>query len=610
VVRMRVSQAAGTVVLRIRILSGRLLVAQTSGKRVRVGPPVVLHRTLRRTTVQASAGEVQGVSGSPNGAQAVVLGRGAAVPRVGGALVLGASRRAPEGLLGVVTGVKRLSDGSAQVTTKPGTLEDAYSAFDAQINGTLGELVSADAGSAARAAVSLDVFDVSFSCDDQGVQRSITHHINLSELHVNSEIVIPSISNGGSGPFINFDIAGQPHFGLDVTFSGSASCTATATAKIPVADTGVLIEIGPEFKLSAGGAVNANMTWEPWVSYGFSRGRGDPSNNFEGFSNDGHTEFSGDATLKLSLALQAGISLVGRTGVTGTVGPEITGDVTANTSSNSACLTVNADVNANLTAKADVFFNNYNFQLGSFTFGHAQLYHGCTSSAPAPMPPAPTPPPSPAPATTVPATGPTLVYDGQTAIPPEEDSFEFAGDRSFNDWAEAAGEPAEVSETLPANITPDRCVVLLTNESLDEGQEAELAAYLRAGGTILAVGEHEGGEYATADETLSRFAYTLGVGLALNDDSQDTGPNSTFDIDPSPLTANVFSLGDNWVSTLDVSGAAQQLVGTADGEGTLVGAQTVGNGTFVMAGDSNLFTDDSQGYDEDDNGQFARDLCP
>ena len=29
-----------------------------------------------------------------------------------------------------------------------------------------------------------------------------------------------------------------------------------------------------------------------------------------------------------------------------------------------------------------------------------------------------------------------------------------------------------------------------------------------------------------------------------------------------------------------------------------------------MAGDSNLFTDDSQGYEEDDNGQFARDLCP
>jgi len=99
----------------------------------------------------------------------------------------------------VVTGIKRSGDGSTQITTMPGTLQDAYSSFDAQINGTLGELVSADAGSAAHAAVNLGVFDVAFSCDDQGVQRSITHHINLSELHVSSEIVIPSLSNGGSG---------------------------------------------------------------------------------------------------------------------------------------------------------------------------------------------------------------------------------------------------------------------------------------------------------------------------------------------------------------------------------------------------------------------------
>jgi hypothetical protein len=153
--------------------------------------------------------------------------------------------------------------------------------------------------------------------------------------------------------------------------------------------------------------------------------------------------------------------------------------------------------------------------------------------------------------------------------------------------------------------------VLLTNESLDAAQEAELTGYLHQGGTILALGEHEGGGYNIANETLSRFAQSLGVGLALVDGSHDYGPNTTYDIDPSPLTENVFSLGDNWVSTVEVSGAAEAVAGTADGEGTLIGAQPVDGGQFVMTGDSNLFTDENQGfYDEDDNGQFVRNLCP
>jgi hypothetical protein len=348
------------------------------------------------------------------------------------------------------------------------------------------------------------------------------------------------------------------------------------------------------------------------VSYGFSRGRGDPSNNFEGFSNDGHTEFSGDANLKLSLALQAGISLGGRIGVTGTVGPEITGDVIATTSSGNACLTVNADVNANLTAKADVFFNDYNFQLGSFTFGHAQLYHGCTNSTPiAPPPPVSKPAPPPPASPIVPATGTTLVYGGRSALPPEDESAEFEGDQSFYDWMAATGEPAEVDEVLPSTLSSDRCVVLLTNESLGASDEAILAAYLHQGGTILALGEHEGGGYNIANETLSRFAGSLGVGLSLVDGYHDFGPNITYDIDPSPLTENVFSLGDNWASTVEVSGTAEALAGTADGEGTLIGAQSVGAGQFVMAGDSNLFTDEKQSaYEEDDNGQLARNLCP
>jgi hypothetical protein len=234
-----------------------------------------------------------------------------------------------------------------------------------------------------------------------------------------------------------------------------------------------------------------------------------------------------------------------------------------------------------------------------------------TADSPAPLPPQPAPTPPPAPAPSVPSTGPTLVYDGNTALPPEEESSEYAGDHTFYNWSTATGEPAEVAEVLPSSITSDRCIVLLTNESLGESNELELAAYLHQGGTIVALGEHEGGGYNVANETLSRFAKSLGVGLSLIDGYHDYGQNITYAIDPSPLTENVASLGDNWVSTLEVSGAAEPLAGTSDGEGTLIGTQSVATGQFVMTGDSNLFTDEAPGiYEDSDNGQLARNLCP
>ena len=372
----------GTVTLRVRVVSASHIVAKSSPKRVRLGPVLVVKSKLRPTTAQDPADVVQSVSGSPSGTQTVVLARDARVPVVGGALVLGVSTRAPDGLLGVVTSISHGAGGASSVTTRPATLEEAYSSFDAQINGTLGELANEHASTAAHAAdVSIGSFgNVGFSCDDPGVQHSITHTIDLSELHVSSEIVIPSWSNGFSGPFINFDLGGHPKFGLGVSFGGYASCTADATVNIPLADTGLFVEIGPRFTLGASGAVSVNMDWEPWVNFGFSRGRDDPSNNYEAFHNDGHTTFSGNADLNVSLALKAGISLAGRLGVGGTIGPEIIGEVSASTATRAACLTVDAEVVAELTAYADVFFDDYNFTLGRFAFGHTQLYHDCTGS--------------------------------------------------------------------------------------------------------------------------------------------------------------------------------------------------------------------------------------
>ncbi len=274
------------------------------------------------------------------------------------------------------------------------------------------------------------------------------------------------------------------------------------------------------------------------------------------------------------------------------------------------CRKLDGSAIADLEVFAHVFFADWTFDLAHVTFWRHQFSKACTP-LPTPPPPPPPPPPPALPTTETPSSGATYVFDGDAALPPEEESLSFFGDRTFSSWSAATGEPAEVGETMPANINPYRCVVLLTPRSLQPAQESQLASYARQGGTIVALGEHEGGGYALANETLNAFAASLGVGLSLIDGYHDYGPSTTFDINPSPLTEGVFKLGDNWASTLEVGGSAMPLAGTADGEGTLIAAQGVGSGQLVLAGDSNLFTDeDPHGYSEAENGQLVRNICP
>lgn len=220
--------------------------------------------------------------------------------------------------------------------------------------------------------------------------------------------------------------------------------------------------------------------------------------------------------------------------------------------------------------------------------------------------PSPPPPPPTAPAPTVPAVGPTAVYTGETAGKPE--------DLSFIEFGEATGQGTQVSETLPASLYPYRCVVLDVNTSFSSEVTSQLASYLAAGGTIIALGEHAGARWSEADGALNGLAGTLGAaGITLDDDELDVdGDHITSAIQPSPLTAGVEDLGDNWVSSLTVSAPAQTLVDTAeDSEAPLVAYEPIGPGTFVMSGDSNMFSDNNDDFFiEDSNGVFARNLCP
>jgi hypothetical protein len=344
----------------------------------------VTRSRLRASTVQIDGAGVLKVTGSPSGAQAVVLARGTQPPRIGAALVVEPSRGAPDGVLGTVTDASRLGDGSLSLKIKPGTLQDAYSEFDAKLSGNLGDLVASGRSSGrARPRVTVPVLDAQFGCDRPSIVPSLVHQIDLSKMHVDAEVEIPSSANGFQGPGVHFLLVGTPSVTLGAQFAGSATCTATATAiAVPFPATpGLVLKIGPKYEVKADGSVKATFTWSPTIAFGFDRFRGGPNQEAKSFHNGGSTNFAGDANLRVSLALRADLSLAGRVGVTGTMGPVVNGHASAQTNPPGRCLTADGDFEASLSAFADAFFKDWTFNLGNFAFGHVQLYRACSASA-------------------------------------------------------------------------------------------------------------------------------------------------------------------------------------------------------------------------------------
>ena len=106
-----------------------------------------VHRVLKKSTVILSPKSVRLLRGNPASGQTLTLAPGARPPRLGAALVLPPSAKAPDGVLGVVISRRKLGR-SWKLALKPGTLDSAYSSFHAHLDAPLGEAVAAPNGRA------------------------------------------------------------------------------------------------------------------------------------------------------------------------------------------------------------------------------------------------------------------------------------------------------------------------------------------------------------------------------------------------------------------------------------------------------------------------------
>jgi hypothetical protein len=205
--------------------------------------------------------------------------------------------------------------------------------------------------------------------------------------------------------------------------------------------------------------------------------------------------------------------------------------------------------------------------------------------------------------TTLAAGGRILVYVGNAGV-----------DEGYTQFGAAAGKPVDTLPVLPADLSRYDCIVLpINNIPFDDSQKAQLSSYVNSGGTLLGLAENES-FFPGSIATMNDLAAALGAGLQVVPALIDPGFHTTTNIDPSTFTVGVESIRYAFTSkvTVEVSGGAESLVRTQDASGAeiFIGADKIGSGVFLLSGDSNVFSDNSDtGYTVEDNGVLVANLC-
>ena len=248
------------------------------------------------------------------------LAPGAHVPAVGHGLVVNPSPSAPRGVVGVVTGVSH-QGGHTTVTLRPAALSEVFSSYQVNASGSLAEAAVPTSARASTARLvtghlaSLGPLTPHWKCSGSAPTPHIT--VDLSQVHYALSVKIPD--------YIQVFVGGPMKFSVGLQFSAAASCTGSLVAQIPIGDTGLFIEIGPEFSVHAGGAVSASFIWEPRVTFAFFRSStGSGNYDIHELKNSSNVDFTGAAEVSTNLGLQLGLNAFGRLGVTGTLGPTLT----------------------------------------------------------------------------------------------------------------------------------------------------------------------------------------------------------------------------------------------------------------------------------------------
>lgn len=201
--------------------------------------------------------------------------------------------------------------------------------------------------------------------------------------------------------------------------------------------------------------------------------------------------------------------------------------------------------------------------------------------------------------------GEILIYTGDNAL-----------NQGYSNFSAAVGLPRVESPSLPEELSDFACIVLPVNQTSFSAETTEaLVAYVVNGGNLLAAADHVR-IVPRAIATMNKLSDAIGASMSLTSQFLGAGDDVTEEIDPSPLTEGVATVGYGWATgvAIDPTGDARSLLrtnpSTDPASTTFMAAERIGAGTFVLVGDSNALSDTSPTrYATYDNGVLAKNLC-
>ena len=197
----------------------------------------------------------------------------------------------------------------------------------------------------------------------------------------------------------------------------------------------------------------------------------------------------------------------------------------------------------------------------------------------------------------------------------------YNGDNAFNNgytkFGQAVGREVDTLDVLPGDLSAYICIILPANrDEFSAETVTALVSFVNNGGKILAQADAVDMDFDPsllgAITNLNGLADALGSNMYLEAAAIHTGYNITENIDSHPFTAGVVKIFYGWTSRVLVGPAAYSLVnakGDLTPKITIIGAEKIGEGWFILCGDLNIFSDFSHnGYTEQDNGVLAKNI--
>ena len=173
-----------------------------------------------------------------------------------------------------------------------------------------------------------------------------------------------------------FVLEGEPEISVDFSSQQAVHCEYDGPPRfhIPIHGSPLILTVSPALETEVSSGLGSSFSWQPKIEMGVDKPpRGEARLVHRLVPNaPGPPAVEGEGTAELLLGLRVGISVAGRAGLAGIVGPKVEATLRAN--GPSVCADASSSVRLRLTAHADVFIRKWSLPIAKRDFGNFPLW--------------------------------------------------------------------------------------------------------------------------------------------------------------------------------------------------------------------------------------------